>query len=211
MLFFYIFIPATLFLILWIGWSLYSEYKDKHKEWVNNKKYWPEYTEEIYAERFKEPKPEILAMIGLSIGGAILNLFLSLILFFLLHIPFSFFSDTKLVETQRTELASMGRNTETGGSFFLGIGSINSEPVYYYYYHTGNNSYQLGRQRAVSTNVTVREDPNLSGRGYYIRYDCKQFNVIINYWLVGDDTFCSGISKHTFVVPEGTINRNFSL
>ena len=68
------------------------------------------------------------------------------------------------VEPYRFELLNLNMGTESHGSFFLGIGSIDSEATYYFYTKDNDGGIQL--RKAIPEEVTIYQDGGKYAEGY---------------------------------------------
>lgn len=103
-------------------------------------------------------------------------------------------------EVETVQLISLRDSEGLSGSFFLGSGKIGTTPYYFFYKKVGNG-YQLGKV-AVDDNVIVFEEKREDGQ---LKVYTRKFTNPSLRWIAL--TWPS--HKHEFVIPEGSIKRNF--
>ena len=103
----------------------------------------------------------------------------------------------------RTEVLSIKDSQTTGGSFFLGIGSINSD-LYYVYYTKLGDGYVV--EKMLASIVSVIEDAP-EGEAYWVN-----FKVVtdVRFWglAMSDRDQVNNRIVRELHVPEGTLLRN---
>lgn len=105
------------------------------------------------------------------------------------------------VEKKTENLITMRGGSGIHGQFFLGCGSIGTEP-YYFFYKKIEGGYQLGRIK-VTDDVIVeekRQDGEL--KTYVSRFVNPSFR-----WIARENP----IRKYKFIIPENSIKRGFAL
>ncbi len=145
------------------------------------------------------------------IGGLAVSAIGVAFFFFFIGVIVGEFKDTApvYVKTADQEMISVRDDIGINGSFFLGIGSIDTDAYYVYYVRTGENSFV--QQRIEANNVTIIEDaPPGTGRALWYR----DKGPILHDWYfdLGHDSEYD--DKDFYIelhVPEGTIIRNFVL
>lgn len=153
----------------------------------------PEYKGEPIKNKLK------VISIWFLVGGVILSLLLSGELLLLDSMPI--YKDA--TTTTNTSIYSLHTGDKLSGSFFLGIGSINSNTQYVFYQDSGTGGAVL---RKIPTEGTIiyqdeNEKPYLKSiRGY--QYDTKTGKENTAYW----DTL-----RYEFHVPSGTIMEEYKL
>jgi len=101
-------------------------------------------------------------------------------------------------KTGESDLASLADNQGTSGSFFLGSGSIDDEPVFYYYERNGDE-YTLEHVNAdEAVVIETTDDPRVE---FYSPVSNNEF------WYIGG----FGESTVKFYVPEGSVLNNYNL
>lgn len=99
---------------------------------------------------------------------------------------------------QYTSLASLSDGSGVSGSFFLGIGSVDSEPVYMYYTND-NGVFRLHQIEARRAYVTYTDSqPQM----------VKHTDRSTNKWL---SVFFGIDNDYEFQVPRGSVKSNFNL
>ena len=68
---------------------------------------------------------------------AVWPVIIAIIPIFVIMIALSFIPDNTIGKISCWNLVSIDDSTTTSGHFFLGSGTLKSDPVYYYYYHDG--------------------------------------------------------------------------
>lgn len=113
------------------------------------------------------------------------------------------------VETEQLQALSVDKSLN--GSFFLGSGTVDEEPVFYYYQKNEDGSFFL--DYAYAEDVTIVED---SGPP---RYD-QTCHALLQFWPgdyqpwhAGDisDQAAQCDRKATFYVPEGSVTQSYNL
>jgi len=131
--------------------------------------------------------------------GALIGFFLSMF--------FSAIPPTKYELSKEIELVSLrhGENS-VRGSFFLGCGSVESNPSYIYYVSVGPDIYQM-KTIKVTDSVFVYEEDRTDGvlKVYAKKFANKSYN-----WL-SDESLLEGEERYEFHIPKGSILRDFSL
>lgn len=110
-------------------------------------------------------------------------------------------------EAFETPLATLQDGQSVHGQFFLGSGSIDSEPVFFYYEKTGKSSYKL-RHLSASHAVIVESDETPK-----VVQECRVYNASVIVWPIPTDKSadCHGGVATKFYVPKGSIQNNFML
>ena len=99
-----------------------------------------------------------------------------------------------------SQLIALQDSTVTGGSFFLGIGSIDGEPTYTFYEATGDSKELVAVE---SEGVKVFED---AAEPYLVRFTGCELSIP---WLAS--CLSDGDSVDEIHVPAGTIKTGFQL
>lgn len=106
------------------------------------------------------------------------------------------------------KIASLNDGMSTSGSFFLGSGSIDSEPVFFYYSGDNTNGFRLRHVDASAASII-----EFNGEPYMVRY-CGDISTAPS-WLDFDKTDpvpeCRDWDKTVFYVPAGSIQNNYIL
>lgn len=136
------------------------------------------------------------------------TLFLGLmsILVFALGIGFSLLiglaGSKQWIGPETAKLVSLRGNDGISGSFFLGIGSIGTTQ-YYFFYKEAEGGYQPGKVKIVN-NVMVFEEKRQDAQVKIYTY---RFTKPWLKWFAE----CWPSRKYEFVVPEGSIKKDFVL
>ncbi len=103
---------------------------------------------------------------------------------------------------ESTKLVSLRNSDCVSGHFFLGTGSIDATQ-YYFFYKEAGEGYKPGKIK-VADNVTVFEDKREDGqlKTYTHRFINPSFG-----WIAADWPWY----KYEFVIPEGSLKKNFTL
>ena len=114
-------------------------------------------------------------------------------------IPNIFLSNSfnEYVNCSTHTLASLQDQAGSSGSFFLGTGSQNDEPVFYFY-QKDDGYYSLMRVSAKNAAVRIDNDPR--------RVVCSASSS--NKWL---SLFGAGEDQNLFLVPQGSVVSSFNL
>jgi len=118
-----------------------------------------------------------------------------------LNIPFEYALPTRLDHVKNIALISMRNGNEISGSFFLGCGTVDEKTYYYYYASLGNGRYVL-EKKATESAVIIEEDRSdglLQISVYAIDRSWRS-------WVFSDILY-----KYEFHIPQGSIQRNFTL
>ena len=141
--------------------------------------------------------------IGLGILGAIFGAIVGFLV--ALFIGMFVYTDTKWEVTQTTQLINIGDNLGVEGRFFLGSGSIDSEPVYLWYEKSGSNSFV--RKTADAEGSTIHYTDK---RPYYtITKEKSAEKGFVHPW--GMNTNGAYGVKYDFYVPKGSIAQEYVL
>ncbi|MDD3614370.1 MAG: hypothetical protein PHF40_01475 [Candidatus Pacebacteria bacterium] len=135
-----------------------------------------------------------IALVGLMMGiiGALFGMFIG--------VAVGRFLPTQC-ETQTVELVSLRNAESTGGTFFLGTGTVGLQEYYIYYQKTGDG-YQL-KKISVDDGVIIKEERREGGLLKVHRLEVQK-----KWKWLGLDWFCSN-PRYEFVIPEGTLQQKF--
>ena len=103
---------------------------------------------------------------------------------------------------ETTQLVSLRDSDGVSGQFFLGTGSIDATQ-YYFFYKEAGQGYQPGKVE-VSNNVTVFEEKGQNGQ--LKTYTYKFSNPLFR-WIALE----LPNQKYEFIIPEGSLKKNFVL
>ena len=106
------------------------------------------------------------------------------------------------------KIASLSDGMGTSGSFFLGSGSIDSEPVFFYYAGDNTNGFRLKHVDAADASII-----EFDGEPYMVRY-CGDLDTApewIDFNRVDSEPECAGWDRTVFYVPAGSIQNNYIL
>lgn len=114
-----------------------------------------------------------------------------------------FYNAGKVYEDRSAALVNLGDGMGVQGRFFLGSGSIESNPVYMYYIDN-NGQYKLHYQYSYNSYVTYTDStPRIIWHGE--RSDSSFWLAIMNDWDPVSEEYIE------FQVPKGSIKQNFNL
>lgn len=108
----------------------------------------------------------------------------------------------------RIPLINIADNTSVHGDFFLGIGSVDSEPVYSWYERTDSNSYKrFDADASISTIHYI----NGNNRPYYTEVASKGEHFFHKWVLNLDANGHNTVKRYDFYIPRGSITNEFKL
>ena len=110
-------------------------------------------------------------------------------------------------EETKINLASLKDADGIEGNFVLGSGYIQTAQYYMWYENTGHG-YRPEKVK-VGTNILIVEDSTLTNTGYLIISTRKMNNKSLTKWLIIDESTWS--DQYKFIIPEGSIKKNFKL
>jgi hypothetical protein len=113
----------------------------------------------------------------------------------------------KSVEWANFPLHSLHDKQGTNGSFFLGTGSVGTQPYYFCYFDLGNGTY-APKQFPVNNNGiwVIENDNNYAHYTEWCRMPKWKY-----YWLIGFDLYDNQVSWQRFDIPRGSVDNTFSL
>ena len=103
---------------------------------------------------------------------------------------------------ETTNLVSLRNSDGISGHFFLGTGSIGNTQ-YYFFYKEAGQGYKPGKVE-VANNVIVFEDKREDGQ---LKTYTRQFINPLFKWIAIDRLK----HRYEFIIPEGSLKKNFSL
>lgn len=166
-------IPLALIIIFWLACLLYFLFKEKNR---------------------KFPSWELVIM-GAGFGGFIASLF---VLVFSQMILWKVIGSTH-EEYSNVELVNINDRAGMSGSFFLGSGTVEDEPVFYYYERENG---RVTLERIKADDAVIIEDE--SSRPYVSYLEEVSNNSL---WYLGG----MESSRIEFHVPPNSIITNYSL
>jgi hypothetical protein len=143
----------------------------------------------------------LTVILGAVIGG--------LIGFFIAWLC-SFFVKYENDNSEFITLAPLERDSNFNGGYFLGTGTIDSEPYYYFYEVSDDNKSKL--QRVSAKDATIRE----------FEEECEELEVEAEVQItkevpIGNDFVIDWLTctydrnfKYEFVIPKGSIKHDFA-
>lgn len=142
----------------------------------------------------------IVVGLGAAALGAVCGFFIAL------FIGLFAYHGTHWEVTQHTSLVALADGSDTHGSFFLGSGTIDSEPSFTWYQSDGKNSYV--RKSIEASESAVHYLPK-GVAPYYTVTNEKKDGSFVRKW--GFDTTDPYGEKYDFYVPRGSIVQSYRL
>ena len=109
-------------------------------------------------------------------------------------------------KTYTINLVSLERDSRVSGRFYLGIGSIDSQPWYFFYVDLGNNTFQL--KDASAENTIIQEVDEKTSGELEVTKEVPIGNMKLQ------KIFTSGVGsrnyRRKFIIPSGSIKRDFN-
>lgn len=105
----------------------------------------------------------------------------------------------------RIPLMQLSDDSRINGNFFLGSGSISSNPVFYYYSGSDKTGYSLEYKRASETKIFMDEETKP-----YLGYSMKCWTNMVNSFLQHGPN-CTIIGDFEFHIPKGSIREYYTL
>ena len=145
---------------------------------------------------------------GLLSGGVALIFYVFVSAVLLVGLSEIWVEDTPV----ESELASLADGSSVSGSFFLGSGSVESEPVFFFYRQQGNGSFRLEHRDADKVSIVeTSSDPRMVTL-------CVDYSHVPTWfeWPLFNSSpptyeDCRDDDPTTFYVPEGSIKSNYIL
>lgn len=108
---------------------------------------------------------------------------------------------TQWVRLRATKLVSLSNGTGVHGSFFLGTGTLNSEPIFQYFYPLESGGF---KSATLQGDVTVFEEDREDGEKVNFGLDFKWGWL----WIFA---ICQEQYRYEFHIPKGSITKAFEL
>lgn len=144
---------------------------------------------------------EIAEIIGVWVGLPMLAFFVSLCFMILSSGICSCFCNIEYKMTNDKPIIALQDNIETNGSFFLGSGTVDENPVYYYMAED-EFGYKMDTIDVDSTYIKYSKD-----KTHIETYTPYFTNGVVEFFTGG----CLGSSRTVIYIPKGSIVENYNI